>query len=68
MQQTGIEHAIYLVFWFDRSKWDPEDYRYARSTFSTAESARHFFNEQARGLSQSGPQIRAVVLDGSLPS
>jgi hypothetical protein len=67
MRKTGIEHAIYLVFWFDRSKWDPEDYRYARSTFSTAESARHFFNEQARDLSQSGPQIRAVVLDGSLP-
>ena len=63
---TDVTHAIYLVFWFDRSKWD-EDYRYARSTFSTAGSARHFFNEQARELRQSGLQVRAMVLDGSLP-
>lgn len=67
MVGTGITHAIYLVFWFDRSSWDPQDYRYAKSTFATADAARDFFNGQARALSQRGRQVEAVVLDGSLP-
>jgi hypothetical protein len=66
MKEAAITHALYLVFWFDRSSWDPQDYRYARSTFGTAAAARDFFEEQAGELSQEGRQIRAVVLDGSL--
>jgi len=67
MRETGITHAIYLVFWFDRSDWDPDDdYRYVRSTFGTAAEARDFFGDQARKLSQEGRHIRAVVLDASL--
>jgi HEAT repeats len=66
MDETGITHAIYLVFWFDRSKWDSNDYRYAKSTFKTAEAARDFFDDQATTLSQRGRQVRAMVLDGSL--
>lgn len=66
MKETGITHAIYLVFWFDRSDWDRSDYRYARSTFGTAGAAQDFFDDQARKLSEGGRQIRAVVLDGSL--
>jgi hypothetical protein len=66
MKETGISHAIYLVFWFDRSDWDPDDYRYARSTFATAEAAQDFFDDQAGQLSGEGRKIKAVVLDGSL--
>jgi hypothetical protein len=66
LTETGITHAIYLVFWFARSDWDSDDYRRPKSTFETAEEARAFFDAQAEELSRPGRSLRAVVLDGSL--
>jgi hypothetical protein len=68
MPETGIDHAIYLVFWFPREDWAESDSRRRRSTFRTVSAARAFFDAQAIELSvERGLAIRACVIDASLP-
>jgi hypothetical protein len=68
MPETGIDHAVYLVFWFPREDWAESDSRRHQSTFPTVSSARSFFDAQAGELSDDGGlDIRASVIDASLP-
>jgi hypothetical protein len=68
MPETGIDHAVYLVFWFPRDDWAESDFRRRQSTFPTVSSARSFFDAQAGELSADGGlDIRAYVIDAPLP-
>jgi len=65
LREESARHGLYLVGCFDCDKWDPEDSRQP-CRMAIAE-ARSRFDEQAAGLSKNGFQIKAVVLDVSLP-
>jgi hypothetical protein len=67
LQPTGIDHGLYLVGWFNCDQWDPNDPRKAQTPKMTLEEARRHFGGQADALTSSGLQVRAFVLDASLP-
>lgn len=68
MAKTGIDHGIYLVFWFDRKDWDKSDSRRRRSTLKSAEAVRAALAPlAAEAAADLGVQLEVVVLDGSLP-
>jgi hypothetical protein len=66
MAETGIDHAIYLVFWFDGAGWSESDYRRGDSAFDVLEEATTYLASQAAQLSgTSGGRIETFVFDGS---
>jgi hypothetical protein len=68
MAKTGIDHGLFLVFWFDRKDWDMSDSRRRRSTFKSAEATRAALAPlAAEAAADLGVQLEVVVLDGSLP-
>jgi hypothetical protein len=62
LARLGAPLGIYLVGWFDKSKWDKKDGRKKRSPSIDLREARRILDEKAAKLSK-GYTIRAVVLD-----
>jgi hypothetical protein len=58
--------GIYLVGWFDKLKWDPEDYRRRRSPNCTLREARDRLDAQAAAI-PAGFVVRSVVVDCHAP-
>jgi hypothetical protein len=58
--------GIYLVGWFDKAKWDPEDGRKARSPSWEVAAAQRRLDEKAVELTGAF-LIRAVVVDCHAP-
>jgi hypothetical protein len=58
--------GIYLVGWFDKTKWDPDDYRRGKTPQWTLAEAQSRFDQQATGLSPTFI-VRPVVLDCHAP-
>ena len=54
--------GIYLVGWFDREKWDPEDSRRRHLPDCTLPTAQARLDEQAAAI-PAGFMVQAVVLD-----
>jgi hypothetical protein len=54
--------GIYLVGWFDKTKWDSRDYRRARTPDWTVNQAQSRLDQEAAGL-PSAFIVRPVVLD-----
>jgi hypothetical protein len=67
LDEFGTRHGIYLVGWFQCEKWDNAHYQKKASPQYSIEEARARFAEEAKSLSIGGKQIRACVLDTSLP-
>lgn len=58
--------GIYLIGWFDKPKWDPEDYRRSDTPDWSVDQAQREFDEQAAPLSKAFI-VKAVVLDCHAP-
>ena len=58
--------GIYLVGWFDKTKWDPTDYRRGRTPDWTLDEAQSLLDQQAAGLPQAFI-VRSIVLDCRAP-
>jgi hypothetical protein len=58
--------GIYLVGWFDKTKWDPADYRRGRAPEWTLSEAQSRFDQEATGLPPAFI-VRPVVLDCHAP-
>lgn len=72
LSDVSCQHGIYLVGWFNCDKWSQQDYRKADAqsstkNFSTLEEAKKHFTNQAKNLSQSTKQVKAFVMNVSLP-
>lgn len=68
LKQHQCLHGIYLVGWFECSKWNSGDNANGRvSTFaSSIEEAQDLLDQQARTLSNHELTVRAVLLNASL--
>jgi hypothetical protein len=60
-------YGLYLVGWFHCNQWDVKDYRKKKNSDMTFDEAQAFLDKQAIGLSKDGRQIRALVVNTSLP-
>jgi hypothetical protein len=58
--------GIYLVAWFDKGKWDPNDHRRRETPNCTIEEAQARLDDQAAAI-PSGYLVRAIVLDCHAP-
>jgi hypothetical protein len=58
--------GIYLVGWFDKTKWDAKDGRKAATPNISPAEARQRLDDQARAI-PAGSIVRAVVIDCRLP-
>jgi hypothetical protein len=60
-------YGLYLVGWFHCDQWNASDYRKKKNSDMTIDEAQAFFDKQAIGLSKGGRQIKALVVNTSLP-
>ncbi len=60
-------HGLYLVGWFLCGDWHSSDYRKSGCPGWSLSKARQFFEEQAKGLSDDDVELRAFVLDATIP-
>ncbi len=63
LKDSGCEHGLYLVGWFNCDAWDKDDNRWRRAPRWTVEEAREFFSCQAEECSDEETSLHAVVLD-----
>ncbi len=61
------QHGIYVVAWFRCERWSPGDSRSKKNSTWTLEAAREELERQATHLSIDGKEIRAFILDATLP-
>jgi hypothetical protein len=66
MVDLGAPVGIYLVGWFDRTQWDPIDYRRKQVPHIPTAEVQHRLDQQAAAAPE-GFQVRAVVLDIQAP-
>jgi len=66
LTRLGAPVGVYLVGWFDKSKWDESDNRRAKSPSWDVADAQQRLDAVAARLS-TGFDIRAVVLDCHAP-
>jgi hypothetical protein len=66
LEGLGISHGLYLVAWFDRSRWSDADSRKHVVPWRSVDEARVYLNRQALSLSGSDITIEAYVVDASL--
>jgi hypothetical protein len=60
-------YGLYLVGWFHCDQWGDSDYRKKKNSDMTIDEAQAFFDKQAIGLSKGGRQIKALMVNASLP-
>ena len=66
LNETGIEHGLYVVGWYECPQWDPEDYRSKRNPYCSIADAQQTLSAQARALSNQTREIRALVINAGL--
>jgi hypothetical protein len=67
LKGNDCRHGIYLVGWFLCNAWSKTDSRRKCLGFRHLEEIRNCMTKQARSLTSAASEIRAVVLDASLP-
>lgn len=68
MPKVGTRHGIYLVGYFPKSQWDPQESRYKKARERTADQLRADLEVIAHGeLARTGNRISVFVLDMSRP-
>jgi hypothetical protein len=67
LKDNDCRHGIYLVGWFLCDAWSKTDSRRRALKFKTLSELNAYLTEQAHRLSNAGNQIRAAVLDASIP-
>ena len=68
LEDNDCKHGIYLVGWFMCDAWSNRDTRKKNVKFKNLEEICTYMAKQADSLSSSGYQIKAEVLDVSIPS
>jgi hypothetical protein len=68
LAKTDCRHGLYLVGWFVCDLWSRKDSRRKNLKFKNLETIRDYLSQQASQMSKDGTQVRAIVLDISLPS
>ena len=66
MVRLGAPVGIYLVGWFDRSRWDSRDYRSKRVLRATITEVRDQLNQQAIAMPEEF-QVKAIVVEIRAP-
>ena len=66
LNETGIDHGLYVVGWYACPQWDPGDYRSKRSPYATIVEAQGSLDAQARALSNRDREVLALVINASL--
>jgi hypothetical protein len=66
MLKTGAPVGIYLVGWFDKAKWDPDDRRRRDAPDCTLREAQDRLDAQA-AMIPAGLMVRSVVIDCHAP-
>lgn len=66
LKKNSCQFGLYLIAWFNCSKWDDSDTRKTASQKISLEQAREQFVKQAESLSQGGVTVKSFVLDASL--
>lgn len=61
-------YGLYLVGWFHCDQWNAKDYRKKKNSDMTIDEAQAFFDKQAIELSKDGRQIKALMVNTSLPT
>lgn len=67
LKNNVCKYGLYLIGYYNCEQWHKDDYRKGRSLKISLDQAREQFNSQAFNLSQNGIQVRAFVLNTSLP-
>jgi hypothetical protein len=67
LKNNDCKHGIYLVGWFLCDSWSKRDSRRRAVKFKTLNDLNDHLTQQARGVSRAGNQIRAAILDASIP-
>ena len=67
LKDNDCRHGIYLVGWFLCDAWSKTDSRRKAVELKTLNELNDFLTQQADRVSSTGIQIRAAVLDASLP-
>ncbi len=66
LQDNECQYGLYLIGWFNCSKWDKSESRYGKAPIISLDQAREKFAKQAVQLSQGGVNVRSFVLNSSL--
>ena len=66
LTRLGAPIGIYLVGWFDKSKWDPQDRRRGRSPLWDAAETQQRLDAKAAEL-PAGFVIKVIVIDCHAP-
>jgi hypothetical protein len=67
LKDNDCRHGIYLVGWFLCDTWPKRDSRRRAMKFKTLTDLNDHLTQQAIRLSRAGNQIRAAILDASIP-
>jgi hypothetical protein len=68
LHENRSPFGIFLVVWFLCEKWHDQDTRKAQVATSSLDLSRSIFHDQAHlVLRATGANIRAFVLDGTIP-
>ena len=67
LKDNDCRHGIYLVGWFLCDAWSTTDSRRRAVKFKTPNDLNDFLTQQASRVSRAENQIRATVLDASIP-
>lgn len=73
LNEEGCQHGLYLVGWYNCSKWNDKDYkktdarRYTKNFIDNINEAKKHFACEATNLSQKGKKIKAFVINVALP-
>jgi hypothetical protein len=67
LKDNDCKHGVYLVGWFLCDAWSKADSRRRAVKSKTLNDLNDYLTRQACGVSRAGYQIRAVVLDASIP-
>lgn len=66
LNESGCNHGLYLVGWFNCKQWDAGDSRERQAPKTTLNAARTRFENQAATLSQGGKSVRAFIMNTAL--
>jgi hypothetical protein len=66
LKENSCQFGLYLIAWFNCSKWDDSDTRKDKSPKISLEQAREKFSKQAGSLSQVGVNVKSFVINASL--
>jgi predicted NACHT family NTPase len=66
LKQNQCQHGLYLVGWFDSTRWSESDRRKKQVQGMSPEDLRKQLQTQAVSLSAGGIQIRSMIIDAQL--